>query len=188
MTYETDGQMSWFDLDTESGKTSPELSPRTGEKTSVSSSKSSAKSKTVKFQFLDLRKASGTPQVSSWVTDSQSLGELWMHSSGAFLRDGEEYPLLLTSTDRPQEISSSRLVVNLSEAPNIILDTHLSDILEVDVDPRYHLSAKACQGILNRAERRGKVLPELLREALMQTISRSSQLTERENKGGAKDS
>ena len=33
---------------------------------------------------------------------------------------------------------------------------------------KYYLSAKACQGILNRAKRRGKELPEMLRIALEQ--------------------
>jgi hypothetical protein len=43
----------------------------------------------------------------------------------------------------------------------------LSDILETgDVPRRYYLSAKACAGILRRAERRGKSLPEPLRLAL----------------------
>jgi hypothetical protein len=32
---------------------------------------------------------------------------------------------------------------------------------------RYWLSAKACQGILNRAERRGKELPPELKAALV---------------------
>lgn len=43
----------------------------------------------------------------------------------------------------------------------------LSDILETgDVPQRYFLSAKACEGILRRAEKRGKELPELLARAL----------------------
>ena len=43
----------------------------------------------------------------------------------------------------------------------------LSDILETgDVPRRYFLSATACRGILRRAEKRGKVLPEQLRLAL----------------------
>lgn len=43
----------------------------------------------------------------------------------------------------------------------------LSDILATgDVPPRYYLSAKACLGILRRAEKRGKALPPLLRRAL----------------------
>ena len=43
----------------------------------------------------------------------------------------------------------------------------LSDILETGVLPqRYYLSPKACAGILHRAERRRKDLPDLLRAAL----------------------
>lgn len=45
----------------------------------------------------------------------------------------------------------------------------LSDILETgDVPRRYFLSAKACAGILRRAERRGKELPAILEAALNQ--------------------
>jgi DNA (cytosine-5)-methyltransferase 1 len=42
----------------------------------------------------------------------------------------------------------------------------LSDILEREVDEKYHLSPKACEGILRRAESRGKQLPALLSQAL----------------------
>ena len=43
----------------------------------------------------------------------------------------------------------------------------LSDFLETgDLAPRYYLSPKACQGILRRAEKRGKQLPQMLKEAL----------------------
>ena len=43
----------------------------------------------------------------------------------------------------------------------------LSDVLETgDVPQRYYLSAKACSGIVRRAEKRGKALPILLRVAL----------------------
>ena len=45
----------------------------------------------------------------------------------------------------------------------------LSDILETgDVPQRYFLSATACKGILRRAEKRGKKLPEQLELALKQ--------------------
>ena len=46
----------------------------------------------------------------------------------------------------------------------------LSDVLEThNVPPKYFLSAKACSGILRRAEKRGKELPQLLKQALEQT-------------------
>jgi hypothetical protein len=45
----------------------------------------------------------------------------------------------------------------------------LSDVLETNSVPqRYSLSAKACTGILRRAERRGKALPPMLKQALEQ--------------------
>jgi hypothetical protein len=43
----------------------------------------------------------------------------------------------------------------------------LSDVLETcDLPHRFSLSAKACSGILRRAERRGKSLPPMLKAAL----------------------
>ena len=42
----------------------------------------------------------------------------------------------------------------------------LSSILEDTVPERFSLSPKACQGILRRAEKRGKELPEVLKVAL----------------------
>jgi hypothetical protein len=45
----------------------------------------------------------------------------------------------------------------------------LSEILETgEIDRRYFLTAKACKGILRRAEKRGKDLPTALRRALEQ--------------------
>ena len=42
----------------------------------------------------------------------------------------------------------------------------LSEVLELNASEKYFLSPKACQGILRRAEKRGKELPEQLRSAL----------------------
>jgi hypothetical protein len=44
----------------------------------------------------------------------------------------------------------------------------LSSVLEPEglIQPKYFLSSKACQGILNRAARRGKTLPPMLEQAL----------------------
>ena len=44
----------------------------------------------------------------------------------------------------------------------------LASILEPSVAPKYFLSKKACAGILRRAEKRGKQLPELLAKALQE--------------------
>ena len=54
------------------------------------------------------------------------------------------------------------------ESPKEGVESHLSQILEDNPHPKYSLSAKACQGILRRAERRGKELPPILKNALKQ--------------------
>ena len=59
---------------------------------------------------------------------------------------------------------------NIGECPSVAVESTLSQILEANVHGKYSLSAKACKGILRRAERRGKHLPEMLRIALMQQI------------------
>jgi hypothetical protein len=52
----------------------------------------------------------------------------------------------------------------------------LSDILETgDVPRRFFLTAKACAGILRRAEKRGKDLPEALRLALQSVAGRAEE-------------
>ena len=55
---------------------------------------------------------------------------------------------------------------SFGESPNVAVESHLSQILQDRPHPKYCLSAKACQGILRRADNRGKALPEILRKAL----------------------
>lgn len=55
---------------------------------------------------------------------------------------------------------------SFGECPNDGVESHLSQILEATPHPKYYLSARACLGILNRAARRGKDLPEALKKAL----------------------
>lgn len=58
--------------------------------------------------------------------------------------------------------------------PNAAVESTLSQILEADVPKKYYLSKRACEGILRRAERRGKELPEMLEISLKQMIERES--------------
>jgi hypothetical protein len=59
------------------------------------------------------------------------------------------------------------LTLNTSEWHSAAVVCSLSDILEIgDLPQRYYLSAKACSGILRRAEKRGKDLPKALAKAL----------------------
>jgi DNA (cytosine-5)-methyltransferase 1 len=56
---------------------------------------------------------------------------------------------------------------SFGESPSAVVVSHLSQILEASPHQKYSLSAKACLGILNRAERRGKPLPPQLKDALL---------------------
>ena len=136
MTEQQDGQMTLFDPDSWSGKTSPERSAATKARTSEPSSKRRQGLRTVVPLFLDLRKENGLLREPSWEMGGPLLGEYSMPSFG--------------------------------ESPRDAVESHLSQILEENAHPRYYLSAKACQGILRRAKKRGKELPEILRQALEQ--------------------
>ena len=64
---------------------------------------------------------------------------------------------------------------NISECPNDD-DASLSSLSLIlqpatDVPTRYYLSSKAAEGILRRAEKRNKTLPDLLMSALKQVVN-----------------
>ena len=52
-------------------------------------------------------------------------------------------------------------------------ESTLASILQADAPQKYYLSAKAAQGIMNRAAKRGKILPQMLKEALEEVVSLS---------------
>lgn len=62
------------------------------------------------------------------------------------------------------------LMLNFGEYPSEERESRLSWILEDNAPEKYYLSARACRGILTRASRRGKELPEILRTALLDMI------------------
>ena len=64
------------------------------------------------------------------------------------------------------------LMPNIGESPKEEEESTLSQILEDNVPQKYYLSERACQGVLQRAERRGKILPKILEKALKQQIER----------------
>ena len=64
------------------------------------------------------------------------------------------------------------LMPNIGESPKEEEESTLSQILEDNVPQKYYLSERACQVVLRRAERRGKILPKILEKALKQQIER----------------
>lgn len=63
------------------------------------------------------------------------------------------------------------LTRNTGECPSAARESTLWQILEANAPVKYYLSARACEGILRRAERRGKTLPPMLREALEEAVA-----------------
>ena len=64
------------------------------------------------------------------------------------------------------------LMRDFGESPSEEEGSGLSQILEENVPLKYYLSAKACEGVLRRAKKRGKILDEILQTALKQQIER----------------
>lgn len=83
-------------------------------------------------------------------------------------------PEQLPEMDGPWIGDSSTL--NIGECPREERESRLSWILEDNVPQKYYLSARACQGILTRASRRGKPLPDILRQALLDMIREEKQM------------
>lgn len=138
MTERADGQVTWSDLGLWSGKMCPEHSAATKGETLRQSSKRSSASQSRKPPILKCLKKDG--QLGGATTTR------W-EDDGAWLGEC--------------------MMRNTGESPNAAAVSRLSQILEVTPQEKYSLSAKACQGILRRAERRGKDLPETLKQVLL---------------------
>lgn len=87
--------------------------------------------------------------------------ERWEPSSGSWGNSGMGGPTECLTLNMCEWAASNTL------SPSAAAVCSLSDILEVQPVPqRYYLTAKACAGILRRAEKRGKELPAMLQRAL----------------------
>lgn len=80
--------------------------------------------------------------------------------------------ITLNAGEKPSETAVQEML-SVWGPHSVAEESRLSQILEVNPLPKYNLTAKACLGILRRAERRGKDLPEMLKTVLlMQSESR----------------
>ena len=115
--------------------------------------------------FLDLLTASGL---------AGSFGRMSLASCQA-QEDGTLVPSLGRWENSGMGGPTECWTLSSSEFPNGAGVCSLSDVLETgDVPQRYFLSATACKGILRRAEKRGRELPEALRQALEGVAQKSS--------------
>ena len=154
-----EGQVGLFDQDSWFGKTCQEHSAAEPlkEQTLRRSSKKSSKSQSQKpvckcvYQTED---GQNLGAITLRMVDGPLLGDFMMPSFG-------EQPNMLMTECSFGELHNG---VSVSRLSQILVDSPLQ---------KYCLSARACDGILRRAERRGKELPKELREALEQQSAKN---------------
>lgn len=136
-------QSTLFDHDTPSGKTFPEFSQRTITLSAACWRDLSVLMKPSKL----MTRGDGEPEKMA----ATSLGQVWV-----WLMDPSE------------QSPGASWMPNISAWPNDASVCSLFSVLEVPerIPRKYFLSSTACAGILRRAEKRGKALPEVLRLAL----------------------
>ena len=118
---------------------------------------------------------------------SSKRPQKWSKGMPAYLelRGGRDGHLLDASWEMGGALLGEYTMHSFGEYPKEENVSLLSQILEDNPLPKYSLSAKACLGILRRAEKRGKVLPTVLKEALeRQSAFKNEQVV----MGGAKES
>lgn len=86
------------------------------------------------------------------------------------LRGGADGAKPEQSPERDGALLGDSSTLNIGESPSVESESLLSQILEANAPLKYYLSERACQGILTRASRRGKKLPDLLKTALLEMI------------------
>lgn len=111
-------------------------------------------------------RSGGSITASSLRDAPTGLSERMFPDSSPATTAGTSEPSSTPSWGSGMAWSGGYLTLNTSEWPKDAGACSLSDILEADPDPKYSLSAKACSGILRRAEGRGKPLPLTLRQVL----------------------
>jgi len=147
------------------GKTCRAPCPLRMGRTSAASSKASSVSKHPKQMFLCLVEEGGTqcrlaPRTQLYRRSVPSTLNSGMGDMESGCQPGKSWATIILS---PGELSTQRRVGASHKDGNVYL---LSSILMDNVPERFSLSPKACQGILRRAEKRGKELPDVLRLAL----------------------
>ena len=92
------------------------------------------------------------------------------------LRPGMGGNLLGAYWEMDTVLPGESMTLNTGESPNAVRESTLSQILDLNAPAKYSLSPKACAGIIRRAAKRGKELPSMLREALMEVVGQAGGL------------
>ena len=98
-------------------------------------------------------------------THSDTFWLDWLKSVSRYNQQGVNGQTLVMCI-QPALSRGESSMLNTSELPNDAVGCLLWQVLDREVSPKYSLSAKACAGILRRAEARKKILPPTLKVAL----------------------
>lgn len=166
MTDYLEGQVSLFDQDTWFSKMSMDAEAATTVSTSRRSSRKSSESQSRMPLMCLCLKTDGQKQDTSTMKWEAGLwhGRSIMPSGGEHLNAEKGLLYLPTSTDLLPETLC--LTLNIGELPREDLPSKYSDVIEDVADSKYLVSSKACQGILNRVEKKGSDIPQALRTVL----------------------
>ena len=136
----------------------------------------------MQLTLFDLH-ATSLPPSFSGKTCPESSVPLITHSAASLLdlpvkinrwnRQGAGGQTLVMCLGQKEQQHGASSMPNISDWPNAADVCSLSQVLETTSIPqRFFLSSTACEGILRRAEKRGKQLPEALEQALKAVVQR----------------
>ena len=124
------------------------------------------------FDYCNLLSASGKTSPECLTPKTTPSGAFWQDLPGKtrhLSRQGENGRTLVVCMVPKEQSRGGFSMPNTSEWPNDAAVCLLSQVLEtVSIPPKFFLSSRACEGILRRAEKRGKTLPAVLEQALRQ--------------------
>ena len=129
------------------------------------------------MQLSLLSLSSGKTYPESCLCETTPSGVSWQDLLGVMGRSslqgqGDGRTLVLCLDPSAQSHGGSWMP-NISAWPNAAAVSSLSQVLETGlIPPKYFLSSTACAGILRRAEKRGRTLPEQLKAALEEGAAR----------------
>jgi len=110
------------------------------------------------FQDSQFGRTSQEPSTPTKALTSGSSSTKWL-TQGLWLSSGQSW--MRNTSESPSDVEGSSCVLSSILAP------------QEEVPSRYYLSARACAGILRRALRRNKILPERLKSALQAVVDKN---------------
>lgn len=118
------------------------------------------------LEHLDL-----TQEKTSVQSSKRSVGSATPALMYLDLRTGSAGSLLGASWEKVTRLHGVSSTLHITEFPSDERECTLLQIMDLNAPEKYNLSVKACIGILRRSSKRGRELPPLLKEALLEKVN-----------------